>query len=191
MIGPMGLAEGTGYEELKMAGANASSGEVIVFADGDCLYERTWLEALSPFSDPSVSIVGGETVINSDGPYGLAVSIASSFPARTGSDSPYRSDRYHLNNVAFRRRILQDLPIPSRQPCYRMSGLHAARLLIRGYTILRQPSACAVHAAPHGVSHFVWRFLSWGSTAWCTALDRKGRRCLQTDLWFSAVERSA
>ena len=37
-VRPMGLAEGTGYEELKMAGANASSGELIVFADGDCLY---------------------------------------------------------------------------------------------------------------------------------------------------------
>ena len=94
-VRPMGLAEGTGYEELKMAGANASSGELIVFADGDCLYERTWLEALlAPFSDPSVSIVGGETAINSAGPYGLAVAIASSFPARARSDSPYRSDRY-------------------------------------------------------------------------------------------------
>ena len=162
-VRPMGLAEGTGYEELKMAGANASSGELIVFADGDCLYERTWLEALlAPFSDPSVSIVGGETAINSAGPYGLAVAIASSFPARARSDSPYRSDRYHLNNVAFRRRVLQDVPIPSRQPCYRMSGLHAARLLARGYTILRQPSARAVHAAPNGLSHFVWRFLLMG-----------------------------
>ena len=162
-VRPMGLAEGTGYEELKMAGANASSGELIVFADGDCLYERTWLEALlAPFSDPSVSIVGGETAINSAGPYGLAVAIASSFPARARSDSPYRSDRYHLNNVAFRRRVLQDVPIPSRQPCYRMSGLHAARLLARGYAILRLPSARTVHAAPNGFSHFVWRFLLMG-----------------------------
>ncbi len=162
-VRPMGLPEGTGYEELKMAGANASSGELIVFADGDCLYERTWLEALlAPFSDPSVSIVGGETAINSAGPYGLAVAIASSFPARARSANPYQSDRYHLNNVAFRRRVLQDVPIPSRQPCYRMSGLHAARLLARGYTILRQPSAGAVHAAPNGLTHFVWRFLLMG-----------------------------
>ena len=146
-----------------MAGANASSGELIVFADGDCLYERTWLETLlAPFSDPSVSIVGGETAINSAGPYGLAVAIASSFPARARSANPYQSDRYHLNNVAFRRRVLQDVPIPSRQPCYRMSGLHAARLLARGYTILRQPSAGAVHAAPNGLTHFVWRFLLMG-----------------------------
>ena len=75
-----------------MAGANASSGELIVFADGDCFYERPWLEALlAPFSDPSVSIVGGETAINAAGPYGLAVAIASSFPARAfGQSVPVR-----------------------------------------------------------------------------------------------------
>ena len=85
-VRPMGLPDGTGYEELKMAGANASSGELIVFADGDCLYENGWLEALlTPFSDPSVAMVGGETAIDSAGPYGLGVSIASSFPARSCS----------------------------------------------------------------------------------------------------------
>ena len=162
-VRPMGLPDGTGYEELKMAGANAATGELIVFADGDCLYERGWLEALlTPFSDPSVEIVGGETAIDSAGPYGLGVSIASSFPARSSSAGQYSSDRYHLNNVAFRRSVLQAVPIPSRRPCYRMSGLHAARLLAAGHTILRQPEARARHAAPNGLSHFFWRFLLMG-----------------------------
>jgi glycosyltransferase involved in cell wall biosynthesis len=159
----MRLPEGTGYEELKMAGAKAATGEVIVFADGDCLYERGWLEALlTPYADSSVAIVGGETTIDSTGPYGLGVAIASSFPARGLSAGLYTSDRYHLNNVAFRRAVLEDVPIPSRRPCYRMSGLHAARLLAAGHTILRQPAARALHAAPNGLSHFFWRFLLMG-----------------------------
>ena len=158
----MRLSEGTGYEELKMAGAEASTGDVIVFADGDCLYDPRWLETLlSPFSDPAVSIVGGETTIDSAGPYGLGVALAASFPARS-SPGLYKSDRYHLNNVAFRRNVLRSVPIPSRSPCYRMSGLHAARLLAAGYTILRQPAARAIHAAPNGMSHFFWRFLLMG-----------------------------
>ena len=162
-VRPMKLAEGTGYEELKMAGAMASTGEVIVFADGDCHYERGWLEALlTPFSDPAVTIVGGETVIDSAGPYGLAVAIAASFPARAPSSAAYNSDRYHLNNVAFRRSVLKDVPIPSRRPCYRMSGLHAARLLAAGHKIVRQPAARALHASPNGLSHFIWRFLLMG-----------------------------
>jgi glycosyltransferase involved in cell wall biosynthesis len=162
-VKPMGLPEGTGYEELKMAGANASTGEVVVFADGDCLYERGWLEALlTPFSDAAIRIVGGETAIDSAGPYGLGVSIAQSFPARASSSGWYSSDRYHLNNVAFRRSVLQEVPIPSRRPCYRMSGLHAARLLAAGHTIVRQPAARAIHAAPNGLSHFIWRFLLMG-----------------------------
>ena len=43
-----------------------------------------------------------------------------------------------------------------------MSGLHAAALLAAGYTILRQPAARAGHAAPNGLSHFVWRFILMG-----------------------------
>jgi glycosyltransferase involved in cell wall biosynthesis len=158
----MRLPEGTGYEELKMAGAKATTGDVVVFADGDCDYDRAWLEALlSPFSDSSVSVVGGETTIDSSGPYRFGVALAASFPARTSSGL-YASDRYHLNNVAFRRSALEAVPIPSRRPCYRMSGLHAARLLAAGYTILRQPAARALHAAPNGFSHFFWRFLLMG-----------------------------
>ena len=157
------LPDGTGYEELKMAGARASTGEVVVFADGDCLYPRGWLEALlSPFADAAVSVVGGETRIDAPGPYGLAVAIAASFPAHSSATGLYRSDRYHLNNVAFRRSVLEHVPIPSRRPCYRMSGLHAAALLAAGYTILRQPAARAGHAAPNGLSHFVWRFILMG-----------------------------
>ena len=162
-VSHMRLPDGMGYEELKMAGAKATSGEVVVFADGDCLYDPRWLEALlEPFSTPSVHIVGGETTIDDAGVYGLAVAIASSFPARSSSSALYTSDRYHLNNVAFRRAVLEHVPIPSRRACYRMSGLHAADLLAAGYTIHRQPVARARHAAPNGAAHFVWRFLLMG-----------------------------
>jgi glycosyltransferase involved in cell wall biosynthesis len=159
----MRLPEGTGYEELKMAGAKATTGDIIVFADGDCDYDPRWLESLlAPFADPSVSIVGGETNIDSSGPYGFGVALAASFPARSSGNGLYTSDRYHLNNVAFRRPVLEAIPIPARRPCYRMSGLHAARLLAAGYTIVRQPAARAVHASPNGLTHFFWRFLLMG-----------------------------
>jgi glycosyltransferase involved in cell wall biosynthesis len=159
----MRLPAGTGYEELKMAGAHAATGEVVVFADGDCFYDRGWLEALlSPFSAPSVSIVGGETSIDSTGPYGFANVIVLSFPARSGSPGLYASDRYHLNNVAFRRSVLEQIPIPSRRPCYRMSGLHAAVLLAGGHTIWRQPAARTRHASPNGLHHFIWLFILLG-----------------------------
>lgn len=158
----MRLPEGTGYEELKMAGAHATTGEIIVFADGDCRYDPAWLETLlSPFSEPAVTVVGGETSIDSQGAYGLGVALAASFPARTSS-GPYKSDRYHLNNVAFRRPVLEAIPIPSRLPCYRMSGIHAARLIAAGHTILRQPIARALHASPNGLTHFFWRFILMG-----------------------------
>ena len=159
----MRLPESVGYEELKMAGANAATGEVVVFADGDCYYEPQWLDAmLTPFVDPSVHVVGGATEIDPTGPFGLGSAVAFSFPDRRASTGPYMTDKYHLNNVAFRRRLLQSIPIPSRRRCYRMGPLHAAILRGSGYTIWRQPSAGARHTAPNGFSHFVWRFLMFG-----------------------------
>jgi glycosyltransferase involved in cell wall biosynthesis len=159
----MRLPPGTGYEELKMAGAQASTGEVIVFADGDCRYEPQWLESLlSPFVDEKVMIVGGETTIDNRGGYALGVSVAYSFSDRARSENLYETDRYHLNSVAFRRSVLQKVPIPSRRPCYRMTNLHVAALQAAGYTIYRQPRARARHAAPNGLTHFVWRSLLLG-----------------------------
>jgi glycosyltransferase involved in cell wall biosynthesis len=157
------LPRGTGYEELKMAGANAATGEVVVFADGDCFYERGWLAAiLAPFSNPSVSIVGGDTAIDSRSAYGLGVAIAFSFAARGYPPDLHVTNRYHMNNVAFRRSVLQSVPIPSRRPCYRMTGLHVAALEAAGHTIWRQPAARSRHAPPNGFFHFMWRFLLFG-----------------------------
>jgi glycosyltransferase involved in cell wall biosynthesis len=156
------LPLGTGYEELKGAAVDTATSNVIVYADGDCYYEPTWLEALlEPFGDPSVDIVGGETNIDSSGPYGLAVAVTFSFTASTKA-GVYKSERYHFNNVAFRRSVLQRIPVPTRRPCYRMVGLHAAALKAAGYVIWRQPRAYARHAPPNGFNHFVWRFLLFG-----------------------------
>lgn len=159
----MRLPGSVGYEELKMAGANAATGEVVIFADGDCYYEPQWLEAmLAPFADPSVHVVGGATEIDPTGSFGLGSAVAFSFPDRKSSSGPYKTDKYHLNNVAFRRSLLQSIPIPSRRRCYRMGALHAAILRGAGYTIWRQPSAGARHTPPNGFSHFMWRFLMFG-----------------------------
>lgn len=161
------MPAGVGYEDLKMAGASLATGEIIVIADGDCFYEKGWLQnLLAPFSDPAVDVVGGHTEINSATAYGLGVKIAFSFAAADPENSgSYRTDRYHLNNVAFRKSVLQRVPIPSRLSCYRMTGIHAARLKAAGCSIIRQPSARAVHAPPNGFVHFVWRFLLFGHDA--------------------------
>lgn len=161
------LPAGTGYEELKMAGARMATGEIIVMADGDCVYQSGWLNnLLAPFSNSSVDVVGGHTEINSSTAYGLAVKIAFSFSAPDRvSTGPYETDRYHLNNVAFRKSVLERVPIPSRLSCYRMTGIHAARLKAAGFSIFRQPSARTVHAPPNGFIHFAWRFLLFGHDA--------------------------
>ena len=144
-----------------------ATGEIIVIADGDCIYQKGWLQnLLEPFTDPEVDVVGGHTEIISTTAYGLGVKFAFSFAAADPENQhPYKTDRFHMNNVAFRKSVLERIPIPSRLSCYRMTGIHAARLKAAGVTILRQPSARALHAPPNGVVHFIWRFLLFGHDA--------------------------
>jgi hypothetical protein len=104
----------------------------IVFADGDCFYDPAGSKRFSRHSPIRPCRLIGETSIDPAGPYGFANVIVSSFPAigpRLVSIRPID----HLNNVAFRRSVLERIPIPTRRPCYRMSGLHAAALRRRLY----------------------------------------------------------
>jgi hypothetical protein len=68
-----------------------------------------------------------------------------------------------LNNVAFRRELLLEHPLPDETGLYRGNcALHAYRLQDKGHVIWRQPLARAWHAPPRGVTQFVIRFLLIG-----------------------------
>ena len=68
------LPADTGYYEAKMRGADATSGEVVVFCDSDLTVEPGWVDAmLRPFRDrPDIGLVAGETSLTVTGPYTLA-----------------------------------------------------------------------------------------------------------------------
>jgi hypothetical protein len=155
---------GENYYETKMRGALLSTSAIVVFADSDCTYNPDWLVGLlEPFEDNRVRIVAGETGFCDAGPYGLALSIAHSFDGYSEKNSLYRVNNYYANNVAFRRSVLVDLPIPLRLPLYRHScSAHCMELRRRGETIWAQPRSRAAHASPEGLSHFYWRFLLFG-----------------------------
>jgi glycosyltransferase involved in cell wall biosynthesis len=65
----------TGYYKAKMLGAELATGEIVVYADSDCLYEPHWLRTiLTSFADhPERQIVAGETTTRGWGPYGTAM----------------------------------------------------------------------------------------------------------------------
>ncbi|MFB2937486.1 glycosyltransferase family 2 protein [Aerosakkonemataceae cyanobacterium BLCC-F154] len=153
------------YYGAKMLGAELVTGEIVVYCDSDCIYQKDWLKnILTSFTQgDDIAIVAGETVTRGSGPYGTAMALSYIFPQYSEKKSLTKTSQYFLNNVAFRKDFFLKHPIPLDLPLYRGNCvIHAYNLLEQGYTIWQQPQAKANHAPPSGLSHFFWRFLLMG-----------------------------
>lgn len=156
------------YYAAKMKGVSLTTGEVIILADSDCVYQQNWLRnLLTPFiEDNNVNVVAGETRTSAKGAYGLAIALTYIFPPFSRSNNLEKTQYYFCNNVAFRRSFLAKYPIPANLPIYRGNCvIHANSLIKQGETIWKQPKSRAYHAAPNGGAHFFWRFLLYGYDA--------------------------
>jgi glycosyltransferase involved in cell wall biosynthesis len=154
----------TEYYESKMLGLEWTTGEIIVYYDSDCIYEGDWLATLvGSFDNVNIQIVCGETTTDGIGLYGTAIALCYVFPQYSGQSDLFPVNQYFLNNVAFRRSVLQTIPIPTDLPLYRGNCvIHAQTLLNAGYTIWRQPKARSLHALPNGLGNYFKRFLLIG-----------------------------
>jgi glycosyltransferase involved in cell wall biosynthesis len=141
-------AEPLDYYAAKALGTELTSGEVVLFFDSDVRYDTMWLESMLDLfgSDPSVDVVAGETSLGVSGPYTLAVLLAWAFPPWSRRSRAYSTTSYAANNVAFRRRMLEAIPIPLATGLWRGNcTLHSHRLVRAGAKMLRSPQARALH----------------------------------------------
>lgn len=154
----------TEYYASKMLGLEWTTGEILIYYDSDCIYDRNWLTVLlESFQNPEIQIVGGETTTDGVGFYGTAMALCYIFPQYSGLSDLIPAQQYFLNNVAFRRSVLETIPIPTGLPLYRGNCVvHAQQLLAAGYRIWRQPKARSLHAPPNGFKHYIQRFLLIG-----------------------------
>jgi glycosyltransferase involved in cell wall biosynthesis len=154
------------YEGAKVEGARLATGEIVLYADSDCVYEPRWIKSmLAPFAAYSdLRVLAGETGIRGDGPYALAIALTFFFDGHSGREDLYPLPTYYFNNVAFRRRFLLENP-PSVDGASYRGGivLHIMELSRNGYTIWWQPRARAHHAPPKGLITWFWRYLLIGS----------------------------
>lgn len=153
------------YVGAKVEGARRATGEVILYADSDCVYEPGWIKSMvTPFAAyPDLSVLAGETGIRGEGPYPLAMALTFFFDGHTGGKDLYQLPLYYFNNVAFRRRFLLENPPPVDESFYRGGiALHTSELCRNGYTIWWQPRARAHHAPPKGLATWFWRYLLMG-----------------------------
>lgn len=149
------LPDGAGYYDAKNRGFDASTADIVVFADADCWPEPSWLEAITrPFFDPAVLIVAGRTTYRDDvlGAAATAIDFMY-FPTPLGASC---TRNFYANNVAFRRDVFSRfryLPAEGiyRGHCQQLGfRLHAAGVPVRFVADAR-----TVHRFPDSIREFV------------------------------------
>lgn len=95
------IAPDTGYYEAKNRGFDATSADVVAFADADCHPDPVWLERLlAPFANPAVRVVSGRTTYRDD-VLGAAASAIDFLYFTSPLERKFesRNDRRHAGTV--------------------------------------------------------------------------------------------
>jgi len=153
----------SGYYEHKNFGFSLTQRELIVFLDGDLMPDEGWLQAmLQPFEEFTVSVVVGNTYMDTSSLYARCVALFWIFEARTLQPELCRTRRLVSNSVAFRRALFAKCPFP-RRDTYRGQCSELARILeSKGITLYLSSGAQSCHPAPRGLSGFVERAMFSG-----------------------------
>jgi hypothetical protein len=171
MLAPTGVAvrvvpaPGSGYYELKNAGAQAARGELVVFLDCDVVPDAGWLaEILAPFDDPAVAAVAGATrLVEPAGLWAKLVAPTYVFPLTAPPGPVRRVDGFFANNIAFRRDVALTFPFPRIAGTSRISCVALARQLAdAGAVLVQAPAARVTHPPSPGLARTVRRALVHG-----------------------------
>jgi GT2 family glycosyltransferase len=152
------------YYELKNAGAEAATGDVVVFSDSDTCVEEGWLAGLlGPFADAGVQAVCGSSYIETGSFYGRAFASFWFFPPRVGEARIERAKGIFANNFAVRREVFLARPFrpvagTNRGACV----LWRERMLADGMTVVQNTAARTEHPAPNGLRHTFVRAMTHG-----------------------------
>lgn len=149
------LPPGCDYYEAKNVGFDATTADVVLFADSDCWPQQQWLRSmLEPFSQEATRVVAGRTSYRGD-----VLGIAATTIDFMYFDSPLGEDctrNFYANNVAFRREIFAPRRFPSDEAIYRgpcqVLGL---RLVSEGIAVRFVPEARTVHRFPDSTRELV------------------------------------
>jgi glycosyltransferase involved in cell wall biosynthesis len=131
------------YFDAKNCGAAASTGDVVVLLDGDCVPHENWLAALLHGLWPGVTAVTGKTRY-----------VRSSLAARIFSVTDFANvlagpagdaSGIMLNNVAIRREAIIEMPLDSRIPRNGACYVLFHQLRAKGERIVYEPHAVVSH----------------------------------------------
>lgn len=176
---------GAGYYDAKERGFDATSSELVVFADGDCWPDEGWLtHMLAPFGDDdTVRVVAGRTVYRDD-----LLGIAATTIDFMYFSSPFganASRNFYANNVAFRRSVFDDLRYTDGEGFYRGNCQVAGMKLVeKGVPVRFVPAARTTHRFPDSARELVKLRMLRGEDTVVLAQHLKERALPQNARWL-------
>ncbi|HSD89340.1 MAG TPA: glycosyltransferase family 2 protein [Kofleriaceae bacterium] len=152
-----------GYYEHKNRGFDASTGDIVVFIDGDCEPSATWLASIvAPF------LAGARVVAGATSYAGALAPLANEldFPYFDGADKRRRFAatsawtaptvrNFFANNVAFAREAFASRRYPSLPMFHGQCQVLALRFVEAGIPIVFAARARVTHAWPGSVSEWL------------------------------------
>ncbi|MEQ9425583.1 MAG: glycosyltransferase family 2 protein [Cyclobacteriaceae bacterium] len=159
------------YISSKLLGADLATSEIIIFADSDVVYEKTWLESLiTTFRiKPNAQLVCGYTRIRQnnsllDQIYSMALSLTWMVHIEKMVTTASPSNHFSFNNFAIKNGLFSLVPLSQALPTYRANiVIWREMLLANSIQIYRTPGAMAYHSKPQKISDWFYRMLIFGS----------------------------
>lgn len=163
----VGVPDGR-YYMLKNAGAEAATGDLIVFLDSDISIEEDWLTTLlSPFQDGEALISLGCTCLSYSDSVSRCFALVWIFPLRHGDEERVNKRPMFVNNCAFRRTFfLKNLFVIHHG--FKVDCALLMRSFREQKIPIHRPPAFARHKPLRGCRFLVWRARVTGRDA-----DRK------------------
>jgi hypothetical protein len=144
----------TDYYEAKNRGFDATTADVVAFADADCWPEPSWLEELfAPFADARVEVTAGRTTYRTD-----ILGTAASTIDFMYFDSPLGAGctrNFYANNVAFRRAVFGARRYATHDMYRGHCQVLGTRLHADGVKVHFIPAARTFHRFPDRVAELV------------------------------------
>lgn len=151
------IAPDDDYYAGKNLGFEATTADVVVFADADCWPDEAWLSNLvAPFAD-GAKVTAGRTTYRE----GVLGAAATTIDFMYFTEGTRWTKNFYANNVAFRRDVFEANPFPVGHDLYRgHCQLLGMQLAEAGVRIQFVPEARTVHRFPDRLRELVQlRFL--------------------------------
>ncbi len=158
--------QNAGPAAARNAGANAASGDFLLFTDSDCVPQSDWcLQMLKPFADPDVVGVKGAYLCREQTPVARFVQQEFEHKYARMAKQP-KIDFIDTYSAGYRKSIFLEnggfeerFPVPSVE-----DQEFSFRLARKGYKLVFQPSARVFHSHDLNLRQYALR--KWGIGYW-------------------------